>query len=136
MISIGLACIYAFFLWLSRVEGPRIFQRAANFLFWWYIVILFLASVLLFFVLTGYFTLAFSSGTFLFSDLILGTFMGGVISIFISVLFGLFMLAEIIGAHLLRTSVEKRGDIWVWNNGRVIIGFLLIIISPMLTFCL
>lgn len=134
MISIGLACIYAFFLWLSKVEGPRIFQRAANFLFWWYIVALSLASVLLFFVLTGYFTLAFSSGSFSFLNLALGTFVGGTISIFIFTLFGLLMLAEIIGAHLLRTSVEKRGDMWVWNNGRIIFGFLLIIISPMLTF--
>lgn len=131
MIGLVLASIYASVLVLFEKEGPRIFQRAANFLFWWYLSIAWIVGTLFFLIAFGGITLAMLGSSF--PATLLGSIAGGILGAFLFAIILLLYLFEIIGAHLLRTSVEKKGDAWIWHNGRLISGFLLIVIALFFT---
>jgi len=132
MWGIIISAFYALILWIKSEIPDRIFMRSTKLLFYWYITItcIFIAIVLLICMFGGVIAGAGANGMFGF---LLGGLAGSGIGVLIGALIVLFSLFEIVGAHLLRTTVTEEDGKFQWSRARLVFGIILIIISLLLT---
>lgn len=123
--------LYALVLWLKKEVPEKIFMRATNFLFYWYLVVtcIIVGIVILIFSLGGA-VVTESEGII---GIIAGILVGSGLGIVIAALIVLLSLFSIIGAHLLRTSVKEVEGTFKWDRTRLVIGMALLLISLLIS---
>lgn len=124
--------LYALILWIKKEVPERIFMKATNFLFYWYLIVTaIIVSIIIVICSLGGAVLGAESDGLV--AVLVGSLAGSGLGIVIAALVVLFSLFSIIGAHLLRTSVTEVEGAFKWDRARLVIGIVLFLISLLLS---